>query len=164
MRVVGERWHRGTLSIAHEHLASAILRNLFGSMLRLYKPLEPVVKIVLATPTGEHHEFGILAAAMLAAPLGLEPVYLGANLPAEEILAAAEKSGSRVIVIGLMDQAPESAALRELRRLAEAAPQGMELWVGGRSLKDQPEVVRERATEIANFEVLEKQLRRLRAV
>jgi hypothetical protein len=31
-------------------------------------------------------------------------------------------------------------------------------------LKDQPEVVRERATEIANFEVLEKQLRRLRAV
>lgn len=130
MRVVGERWHRGTLSIAHEHLASAILRNLFGSMLRLYKPLEPVVKIVLATPTGEHHEFGILAAAMLAAPLGLEPVYLGANLPAEEILAAAEKSGSRVIVIGLMDQAPESAALRELRRLAETVPQGMELWVG----------------------------------
>jgi DNA-binding transcriptional MerR regulator/methylmalonyl-CoA mutase cobalamin-binding subunit len=163
MRVVGERWHSGTLSIAHEHMASAILRNLFGSMLRLYKPLEPVVKIVLATPTGELHEFGILAAAMLAAPLGLEPVYLGANLPAEEILAAAEKCGSRVIVIGLMEQSAESAALRELRRLAETAPEGMELWVGGRSLSDQPEAVRERATEIADFEVLEKQLRRLRA-
>ena len=163
MRVVGERWHSGALTIAHEHMASAILRNLFGSLLRLYKPLEPVVRIVLATPTGEHHEFGILAAAMLAAPLGLEPVYLGANLPAEEILAAAEQSGSRVIVIGLMDQSPETAALRELRTLAETAPAGIELWVGGRRLGDQPKPLQERVMEIENFEVLEKQLRRLRA-
>ena len=91
MRLVGDRWHRGTLTIAHEHMASAVLRNLFGSMLRMYKPMEPVVKLILATPSGEHHEFGILAAAMLAAPLGLEPIYLGANLPSAEIAAAAER-------------------------------------------------------------------------
>jgi hypothetical protein len=41
---------------------------------------------------------------MLAAPLGLEPIYLGANLPASEILSASEKSGARAIVIGLVDQ------------------------------------------------------------
>jgi DNA-binding transcriptional MerR regulator/methylmalonyl-CoA mutase cobalamin-binding subunit len=162
MRVVGERWHRGTMTIAHEHMASAILRNLFGSLLRLYKPMEPIVKLVLATTSGEHHEFGILAAAMLAAPLGLEPIYLGANLPAEEILAAAEKSGSKVIVVGLMDQSCESMAIRELRTLASIAPLEIEIWVGGHSLKDQPEQLQERATVIENFDALERQLRRLR--
>jgi DNA-binding transcriptional MerR regulator/methylmalonyl-CoA mutase cobalamin-binding subunit len=163
MRIVGERWHRGTMTIAHEHLASGILRNLFGSLLRLYKPLEPVVKIVLATPSGEHHEFGILAAAMLAAPLGLEPIYLGANLPAAEILAAAEKCHARVIVIGLIDQSPYAQGLRELTTLVSTAPPDMELWLGGRSLADQPSTLRNRITEIANFEALEGRLRRLRA-
>ncbi len=162
MRVVGERWHHGTMTIAHEHMASAILRNLFGSLLRLYKPLEPVAKIVLATPSGEHHEFGILVAAMLAAPLGLDPIYLGANLPAEAILDAAKKSGSRAIVIGLMDKSPDSTALRELRTLAETAPASVELWVGGRDLGDQSQRVQERVTVVENFEVLERQLRRLR--
>ncbi len=163
MRVVGERWHRGTMTIAHEHLASAILRNLFGSLLRLYKPLEPVVKIVLATLSGEHHEFGILAAAMLAAPLGLEPIYLGANLPSADVLAAAEKSGARVIVIGLIDQSPYSQGLRELAALASTTPPDIELWLGGRSLADQPEPIRRRVTAIENFEALEHRLRGLRA-
>jgi DNA-binding transcriptional MerR regulator/methylmalonyl-CoA mutase cobalamin-binding subunit len=162
MRIVGERWHNGTLTIAHEHLASAILRNLFGSLLRLYKPVAPVVKLVLATPSGEHHEFGILAAAMLAAPLGLEPVYLGANLPAEEILAAAQKSGAHLIVIGLMDQAPDALALHELRRLVSLMPSSIELWIGGRAMSDQPEEVRNRITVIDDFQMLEERLTRLR--
>jgi MerR family transcriptional regulator, light-induced transcriptional regulator len=162
MRVVGDRWHNGTLTIAHEHLASEVLRNLFGSLLRIYKPQEPVVKIVLATPSGEHHEFGILAAAMLAAPLGLEPVYLGANLPAEAILAAAAQSGAPVIVLGLLDESPYAEGLRELRILAQEAPENVEIWLGGRSLNDQPKALKDRVTAIENFAVLEKQLRRLR--
>ncbi len=162
MRLVGDRWHRGTLTIAHEHMASAVLRNLFGSMLRMYKPMEPVVKLILATPSGEHHEFGILAAAMLAAPLGLEPIYLGANLPSAEIAAAAERSGAKVIVIGVMDQSADSAALHELRTLASTLPAGIELWVGGRAMSDQSQEFQERVACIDNFEVLERQLRRLR--
>lgn len=164
MRVVGERWRHGTMTIAHEHMASAVLRNLFGSLLRLYKPTDPIVRIILATPSGEHHEFGILAAAMLAAPLGLEPIYLGANLPAEEIVAAALKSGARVIVTGLIDPSPDSESLRELRTLASTAPGSMELWVGGRDLSDQSKTFQDRVTAIENFNVLERQLRRLRHV
>jgi methanogenic corrinoid protein MtbC1 len=162
MRVVGQRWHEGTLKIAHEHMASGLLRNLFGSLLRLYKPLNPVVKVVFATPSGEHHEFGILAGAMLAAPLGLEPIYLGSNLPAEEILGAAQKAGARVIVIGLMDQPDGSAPLRELRLLAESAPPEIEIWLGGRGLDDQPVAMQQRIAKIQNFPEFEQKLRALR--
>ncbi len=162
MRVVGDRWHNGTLSIAHEHMASAVLRNLFGSLLRLYRPAEPTTKLVLATPSGEHHEFGILAAAMLAAPLGLEPIYLGPNLPAEEILTAARTSGACAIVVGLMDQPRDALPLHELRTRAGILPLSIELWVGGRNLDDQPEALRGRVTTIGNFEILGGHLRRLR--
>jgi DNA-binding transcriptional MerR regulator/methylmalonyl-CoA mutase cobalamin-binding subunit len=162
MRVVGDRWKHGSLGIAHEHLASAILRNLFGSLLRIYKPVAPVVKLVLATPSAEQHEFGILAAAMLAAPMGLEPIYLGPNLPADEILVAAEKSRSRVVVVGVLDQSAESHALLELRKIASMLPKAVELWVGGRSVADQPEFVRDRVTFMEDFQMLEAHLRRLR--
>ncbi len=162
MRLVGDRWHSGAMTIAHEHMASAVLRNLFGSLLRMYKPVEPLVKLVLATPSGEHHEFGILAAAMLAAPLGLEPIYLGANLPSAEILSAAGKSGAKAIVIGLMDQSADSTALHELRTLASGLPSAVELWVGGRAMDDQTREFQDRITCIDNFDVLEAQLRRLR--
>ena len=80
MREVGIRWHNGTLAIAQEHLVSQMLRTLLGSMMRLFRPPNPAMTMVLSTPAGESHEFGILAAAMLASLAGVEPVYLGSKL------------------------------------------------------------------------------------
>jgi DNA-binding transcriptional MerR regulator/methylmalonyl-CoA mutase cobalamin-binding subunit len=158
MRIVGDRWHNGTLSIAQEHMASAVLRHLFGSLLRLYKPADPVVKLVLATPSGESHEFGILAAA----PLGLEPIYLGPNLPADEIVAAAVACDAQALVVGILNPSPDGLPWHELRKLAAITPTHVELWVGGRGIDDLPETVRARITAIADFQLLEGHLRRLR--
>jgi MerR family transcriptional regulator, light-induced transcriptional regulator len=74
MHEVGARWHDGQLAIAQEHLVSQLLRNLLGSMVQLFRSSNPTMKMVLATPAGESHEFGILASAML------EPICLRAKL------------------------------------------------------------------------------------
>ena len=66
MQLVGERWQHGTLTIAQEHMTSSILRNLLGGLVRLSTSSTPSQRILFATPSGELHEFGILAAAMLA--------------------------------------------------------------------------------------------------
>src|SRR5579871_5076006 len=42
MSEVGTRWHNGTLAIAQEHLVSEMLRTLLGSLLRLFRPSNPV--------------------------------------------------------------------------------------------------------------------------
>ena len=60
MGEVGVRWHNGTLAIAQEHLVSEMQRSLLGSMMRLFRPSNPAMKMVLATLSGESHEFGIL--------------------------------------------------------------------------------------------------------
>lgn len=56
---VGARWHDGKLAIAQEHLVSQLLRNLLGNMVGLFRTSNSAKKMVLATPAGESHEFGI---------------------------------------------------------------------------------------------------------
>jgi len=131
MREVGMRSHDGTLAIAQEHLVSQMLRTLLGSMMRLFRPSNPAMKMVLATLSGESHEFGILAAAMLASMAGIEPVYLGPDLPAREIGEAAQRVAARVILIGVTVITQTTA--EEMRGIAATMPETAELWVGGAS-------------------------------
>jgi len=126
MREVGIRWHNGTLAIAQEHLVSQMLRTLLGSMLRLFRPLNPAMTMVLSTPAGESHEFGILAAAMLASLGGVEPVFLGPNLPAREIADAARRTSAKVVALSITF--PSETTQEELNALAEAMPEDAELW------------------------------------
>ena len=126
---VGTRWHNGTLAVAQEHLVTHMLRTLLGNMMRLFRFSNPAMKMVLATPVGESHELGILAAGMLASLGGVEPVYLGPNLPAREIADAARATSAQVVALGitfLLETTQE-----ELKALAAAMPEGIELWVGG---------------------------------
>ena len=75
MTEVGNRWYRGELSIAQEHMVSSVLRSLIGSLVRVFTRQQPAVTLLFATPKGERHEFGILCAAMLAAAGGLGIAY-----------------------------------------------------------------------------------------
>lgn len=131
MREVGKRFHDGTLVIAQEHMVSQLLRNLLGSMLRLFRPTNRAIKMVLATPVAEPHEFGILASAMLASMAGFEPVYLGPDLPALEIANAARSVGAQVVLLGITVVTETTAD--DVRSLAAAMPEASELWVGGTS-------------------------------
>jgi MerR family transcriptional regulator, light-induced transcriptional regulator len=81
-----------------------------------------------ATPAGERHELGLLSAALLAASAGYGVVYLGQDLPAEDIAHAATTAGARIVLISLTK--PNASTRREIRRLADLPP-GMELWMGG---------------------------------
>ena len=134
MHEVGIRWHAGTLAIAQEHLVSQMLRTLLGSMMRLFRPSNPAMKMVLATPAGESHEFGILAAAMLASLAGVEPVYLGPNLPAREIADAARGTSAKVVALSITFLSETTQ--EELKALAAAMPEGAELWAGGAGSAD----------------------------
>jgi DNA-binding transcriptional MerR regulator len=128
LREVGERWHRGEIGIAQEHLVSCAVHHLLGSMLRLYSPRPGAPRIVIAALAGELHEFGIMVAAMIATFCGLNPLLLGPNLPAEELMGAARKTSASIVLVGCSGAPASPAALAEL---AAAVPEGAELWVGG---------------------------------
>jgi methanogenic corrinoid protein MtbC1 len=164
MQEVGEAWHKGKLTVAQEHMASALLRNLLGAIIPLYRRSSPSAKLLFATPGGEQHEFGILLSAMLAAGGGLGIVYLGPDLPAAEIVAAAQKTAPQAVVLGFIGANGARAGLRDLQEVAQRLPAGIELWVGGTQEEALIKEVRKtRALLIDDFEMLEQHLVRLGA-
>ena len=119
------------MSIAGEHLASAALRSALGTLVRLYASEGESPRILFATPAGEHHEFGVLAAAMLAATAGFGTLYLGADLPAPEIADAARRTGVRAVVLGLTGAVDPIAARREVELVGASIPRRVALFCGG---------------------------------
>lgn len=163
MKLVGDRWHDGTLTIAQEHMTSSILRNLLGGLVRLSTSSVPSQRILFATPSGEMHEFGILAAAMLAVAGGFEALYLGSSLPALEIVAAAERTSPQVVVVGVKASEPTRATIEELRLLAAKLPKTAELWLGGSNVKRTlSSIGGTRTFALEDFSELEEHLARLK--
>lgn len=164
MREVGDQWHNGKLTIAQEHMISSILRNLLGAIVRLYTRTSASRMVLLATPSGEQHEFGILAAAMLAAGSGLGTIYLGTSLPAKEIVSAAGKTSAQAVVLGLKIVGAKKQSINELRYIAQNLSDRTEMWVGGTLSDDlERELKDTRAIILHDFSDLETNLTRLSA-
>ena len=164
LQQVGEAWHAGKLSIGQERMTSSLLRNLLGAIVPLQRRTSPPARLMFATLPREQHEFGILLSAMLTAGGGLGIVYLGTNLPAEEIVKAAHQAAPQAVVVGLVGANGARASVSELQTIAQRLPAQIELWVGG--TKDQ-EIIREikqtRALWLDDFDMLEQHLMRLGA-
>jgi DNA-binding transcriptional MerR regulator/methylmalonyl-CoA mutase cobalamin-binding subunit len=130
MRLAGERWHEQRLRIAQEHLLTQLLSGLLGGLLRIYAPDKPPAVLMTATFNDDLHEFGLLAAAMLAAGAGLGVIHLGSNLPIKEITYAAKRSSADVVLLSITN--PQDHTLREeqLRSLRTSIANQVEIWAG----------------------------------
>jgi DNA-binding transcriptional MerR regulator/methylmalonyl-CoA mutase cobalamin-binding subunit len=163
LRDVGDNWnaHRG--GIALEHMMSSTIQHLFGSFVRLYGRRSGAARLLFATPAGDHHEIGILAAAMLAAARGLAVSYVGPNLPAGDIVAAIRAANARVLVLGLTYSTSVIIRDQDLGTILEAMPPDVELWLGGRDARRYEALVGARGIVLADFDAYVAELGRLEA-
>jgi DNA-binding transcriptional MerR regulator/methylmalonyl-CoA mutase cobalamin-binding subunit len=130
LKQVGELWHDKKINVAQEHMFSAcVQRILLGMVNGLHTVSANRPAMLFATPTAEPHEFGILMSCLLAAEQQYNCYYLGANVPAEDIVDAARKLKCDVIVLSLMQFPPETNTLAELSHIVAEAK--AEVWMGG---------------------------------
>ena len=159
MKSVGDQWKAGRLTIAQEHFASANLRNVLGAMLRFYSRSNSEISLIFATPKEEFHEFGILAAAMIAAAGGLNVLYLGTNIPADEILHVLKQTSPKAVVLGWKAANGAEQSLVEIKKLSKTMPRRIELWIGGLDSETvQKKLKNTSAVLIPDFQELEKHL------
>ena len=161
LRDVGDKWDRHRGGIAHEHMISSAMRNLLGTFLRVYGGRRIPVRLLFATPSGDRHEIGILAAAMLAASQGLEVSYLGPDLPGADTIQAVASSGAQVLVLGLTLTSLEASVTRELKVIVDGLPAHVELWIGGPGGLAHADLLRARALTLGDFDHYLLQLWRL---
>jgi DNA-binding transcriptional MerR regulator/methylmalonyl-CoA mutase cobalamin-binding subunit len=164
LKEVGDEWYANRLNIAQEHLLSGAVRSLLGSMVRLYSKENVSRRLLFATPSGERHEFGILAAAMLAAAGGLGVVYVGADVPARLIVDSAARSGVDVVVLGVMYSGTSREFRKQVDYVIDHLPGRIELWVGGPLPSEIGRTIGGRQiVRLPDFDALERQLERIGA-
>jgi DNA-binding transcriptional MerR regulator len=129
---IGERWAADRLPIASEHVATAVLRSMLGSALQPSAASLLGPRVVFATPSGERHELGLQMAALTALSAGANPIYLGAELPVEELLGSVERARAAALALSLVTLAPDRAA-QAVRATRDGLPDGIHLWLGGAS-------------------------------
>jgi MerR family transcriptional regulator, light-induced transcriptional regulator len=133
-QTIGERWRAGSLTAAHEHFASAVIRTYLGHAAKPFGLAESAPGLVVATPAGQLHEIGALLVGAAAANFGWRVTYLGASLPAAEIAGAARQRRARVVALSLVYPEDDARLAGELTLLRELLPSAVALVVGGRAL------------------------------
>ena len=76
LREVGERWARGALPIAAEHLASITIRSFLTTALQFGTRRSDHPAILFTTLPDELHEVGTLLAALFTQDMGVRAIYL----------------------------------------------------------------------------------------
>jgi methylmalonyl-CoA mutase cobalamin-binding subunit len=102
-------------------------------------------------------------AAVLGAALGWRALYLGANLPAEEVASAASQTGARAVVLSIEYSAETSALAGEVRKLARYLDEGVTLILGGPSAEWTVGTLGKKAVLVQDMEGFRKKLRQLAA-
>lgn len=143
MYIIGQRWMLGTLRVEQEHLASATVRTFLGTLIESYTPAADAPRLVVTTPKGQLHELGALAASIVAASEGWQVVYLGPNLPAEEMAASVKKSLARAVALSMIWPVGDPDLDKELHKLRNYIGMSTEIIVGGRAVEGHHETLDE---------------------
>lgn len=143
IEMMGEGWEKGELTIAHEHFASATLRNWLGRAGRPYAPEEAAPILVVATPPGQLHELGAILASACARFRGWKVIYLGCCLPAEEIARTVRDQKARAVALSLVYPQDDPDLPHEILRLRRMMGEKVTLMMGGRALCSYAEALKD---------------------
>jgi methanogenic corrinoid protein MtbC1 len=141
MHEVGKLWEKGAITIADEHLATALTHRVLGAL----RPpafvdrsfgAEPKPRAMLAAVQGEEHALGLRMAADLLEDAGYETIYLGADVPTGALMQAVEALSPDLLALSAT--MPESALTLEgvLADVRDERPE-LTLLVGGQASASQ---------------------------
>ena len=134
---VGVQVQSRRISIGQEHSLSAIIRFHVGKILYGKEKIDIVKKkapVLLTTPEGELHEFGIMIGALLCAHYDLNYVYLGTNMPSEALADTAKQIEAGIVLVGIspfMNAENPDFTKKYIMNLSKLAPEKSEIWIGG---------------------------------
>jgi len=129
---IGERWARGEIDIAEEHLASVIVSRLLGRLgPRFARAGRTRGAVVLGAAPGDAHGLPVSLLADLVVGDGFEVIDLGADVPAESFVHAARQA-ARLVAVGIAMTCPDldAAVAATVDTLHDAIP-GIPVILGG---------------------------------
>jgi MerR family transcriptional regulator, light-induced transcriptional regulator len=118
---LGDRWERGTASIAQEHFASNVIRGRLAGLARGWGSGHGP-RAVLACPPGELHDLALMVFGIVLNRNGWRIDYLGMSTPVGELTRMVDATRPDLVVLAAtLPQNLESLAT-QLTALARRAP------------------------------------------
>ncbi|KAA3633278.1 MAG: MerR family transcriptional regulator [Calditrichaeota bacterium] len=127
----GENWAKGDFQVCQEHMVSSIIRSILGSMLVSSRSESSGPIILITTPNKQIHELGALISALTAISLGWNTIYLGPNMPTEDIAKAAAMHQADVIALSITIAIGDAALDFELQKLRKIVGNDVSIIIGG---------------------------------
>lgn len=117
---LGEEWTTRPMGIAEEHFFTAYLRNKVGARMHHAAGRNQGKRLLMACLPGEFHELGLLLFGLSAMARGYRVLYMGADLPLEQIQKVAEVTDVQGIMLSGSAQSYTSELHQQLESLAAA--------------------------------------------
>lgn len=145
MREIGRLWQDNALTVAEEHLATAITES---AMNRIFERLfvwrdERTPKLLAACASEERHQLGLRMLCDLLEMEGWETTYLGASVPIESLVSLVQARQPDAVAISATI-APHLPRVRDAIQAIRAAPLQPQpiIVVGGRAFHADPGLAR----------------------
>ncbi len=125
---IGQGWYQGSVTVQQEHFVSALaIRRLEAMVMAAPPPTRPG-RILAACPPQEEHVFGLLLLTFLLRRRGWQVVYLGANVPSEQLEKTVAAVAPQLVILAAQ-QLHTAATLLDLAPVVQQA--GIPLAYGG---------------------------------
>jgi DNA-binding transcriptional MerR regulator len=119
---MGEMWQRGQASVQQEHFASALAGRRLEALIAAAPPPTRPEAILLACPAEEWHAFPLLLLSLLLRRRGWNTVYLGANVPLEEMDETIQAVRPALVIMAAQGLVSAAALRRALPWLQTTGP------------------------------------------
>lgn len=155
MQRIGSEWSEGVLPVWREHIASAVARSVVEAVsaqtlprtMTAYdeSPGTAPIDVLLACPPEEAHDLGPRMLYDLFLTRGEKAVFLGADVPAAEIIAAASELGAKRVLLSASTTWHRVNLRNLVEQLTTALPE-TEIMVTGAAFTDRTEPLAEVTT------------------
>jgi methanogenic corrinoid protein MtbC1 len=126
LRAIGDGWERGEVSVAQEHFATELLVGRLHALSRGWEE-GAGPRAVLACPSAERHDAGLLCCGLALRDQGWRVTYLGADTPGAALEDAVRRTQPDALIIGVLQADPLARAAPGLAALSAAT----RVFIGG---------------------------------
>ena len=140
---IRDECRRGNMRLSQERMATSILRSYMCTLAASENNTDRNFKIIVTTPIGQHYDLIALRMAVAANSYGWSAIYLGTELPAEEIAYASKQTFARAIALGIARPADDPHLPNALRQLRHLIAKDIALILCGTAVSGYTEVVEE---------------------
>lgn len=130
---IGRLWQKNHISVAQEHLATAVSQNVLAHAYLQAEFAPPNGRrAVFACVPGNQHNLGLRMLSDSLETAGWDAVYLGADVPVPDLIRLLDAQQPQLLALSISLPAQLSATREAITRIrAELGNHCPEIWIGG---------------------------------